>query len=310
MEQLISDLKKVNSFLKNDDDANRIMGINLLSSLEITPKEMIDCALANLSSSRMIEVEIIDDKDYNIHVDIGCVCYSGHSDIINHIYKIKNIKSFSYLCDNIIIPENFKTIKNLKKLSSQYTPKNKGKEEYLFDIISELKELEHLSLNQQGFDFIPDSIGALKKLKYLSIYGNDIKDLPQSILNLRKLKTLSVSECKFDTLPEEIFKLDSLEELYLSKLPTTKFPKEIIQLKNLKKLDIKRNNFSEIPKEILELKNLEHLDIITSNNITNVPEFIFEMDYLKKLRVSKQFSQEELNRLKEIFGERLDINSY
>lgn len=305
----ISDIIKIKSFLENQDRANQIIGINLLSSIGIIPEELIDCITYGMSKyKRTITIDIIENKDYEIHISMHQILAPQHIDALEHIYKIKNLVSFFLYCPQIIIPNSFKKIKNLRKISFGSIPNNVGKEEYIFSIISSLEKLEQLSLFNQGFNYIPSSIGKLVKLKKLYLSKNNLTTLPESITNLKELKSLGINDCNFEKLPPAIFNLTQLEDLDISNLPLKKFPSELLQFKKLKTLIIRKHNWEVLPEEILYLDKLKVLDI-SHSKFKQFPKIIFYMDNLKKLKIGMwQFSKEEEERIKNGFGKRLEIN--
>lgn len=211
----IEELKKVATFLSNDHKANRLIGANILHALAVIPKAVLDC-VQDVGYKNMLGINIIEDEDYEILFNLGCVCNEGHNTVVDHIYKIKKLHTFTAVCDSIKIPDSFKSLEDLKVFSLSVNT-NTGNEEAYFDILSSFEKLEHLNLDLNKLNYIPKSIEKLKELRYLNISRNHLTELPEELLGLKKLEELKLTGCDFKTFPFLIYQLNSLKKLTISK---------------------------------------------------------------------------------------------
>lgn len=123
------------------------------------------------------------------------------------------------------------------------------------------------------------------QLTGLSLSSINLESLPQSVCQLTDLKKLILSFNYIKSLPECFQKLENLEELDLSRNRLFPFPEVITKIKSLKKLKLDLNSYKIIPESIGYLINLEELSIHQFNNITPLPESLWNISSLKILKI-------------------------
>jgi len=228
------DIRKLKMLMESEQEQNHQIGSLSMVALGIIPQEIYNCMEA-YNDFKMARIHFIENDDFEITLDVSCPCNYKQIGVVNHIYKVQNLVGFSFFCDNIVMPASLFQIQNLRELSVSYNSHN-GKEEQLFQQLSQLKKLEKLVLYSCQLDFISPSIKNLKHLKSLRLDDNNLEALPASFAELENLEILNIGENKFKSFPKEIFALKKLKELELNKLELTQIPDEILQLKQLKKL--------------------------------------------------------------------------
>jgi internalin A len=119
------------------------------------------------------------------------------------------------------------------------------------DSISQLTQLQYISLNSNRLTKLPDSIGKLTNLEALYLYDNQLADLPDSIGNLTQLQILDLSNNQLTELPDSIGLLTNLEELYLDGNQLVALPESLQNLTALKSLYLHGNDGLGLPAEVL-----------------------------------------------------------
>ncbi|MBO7554665.1 MAG: hypothetical protein J6T41_01650 [Neisseriaceae bacterium] len=209
--------------------------------------------------------------------------------------------------------EKYGVLNNLKKLDLSHNVDNNLEKE-LEKIIPNLPNVQELYLteNQSKQTALPNNIHQLKKLQKLDLCCcKFLKELPENIVKLRELKILCLSACsQLSSLPNKIELLKNLKALYIDFTNIKALPREIGQLKNLEYLGIgisqislpttmfkleKLNKLSivldnEVSFQLLDelvksLPNIEVLDLSNSDFLTELPNCIFRLKFLKKLFV-------------------------
>lgn len=158
------------------------------------------------------------------------------------------------------------------------------------DIIAagkEPKAVEQLIIHREGLKTFPIEITQMLNLQELTLNANEITSLPSEIGNLKNLTKLSLKYNKLDSLPKEIGQLTNLEELYLNHNNLTTLPEEIKNLKKLKYLHIGKNDFTEIPEGISYLTNLIELDLCNSGNMLTIPASFKNLKNLEILYIDR-----------------------
>ncbi|MFC1543114.1 leucine-rich repeat domain-containing protein [Candidatus Neomarinimicrobiota bacterium] len=149
--------------------------------------------------------------------------------------------------------------------------------------ISNLVNLEHLSLYNNNIISIPPEIGTMINLLSLGLNNNLLMDIPPEIGDLANLNTLSLSGNQLTTLPTDIGTLSNLEYLYLEGNRLSSLPTELGNLTSLKGLDLIDNQLTSIPAGIFGLTNLEYLEL-RNNRITGaIPPEIGGLTNLRTL---------------------------
>ncbi|MCH8904880.1 MAG: leucine-rich repeat domain-containing protein [Bacteroidetes bacterium] len=122
-----------------------------------------------------------------------------------------------------------------------------------------LSQLE-LTINNEGLERLPRGVTELKNLEYLSIHTNNFSKFPEEIFQLKGLKTLYIGYNSIDSLPKEIGTLSNLEVLGVNNNQLTDLPDALLNLKKLRAIYIWGNNMDE---EIIErLKQKYRTEII------------------------------------------------
>ena len=141
-----------------------------------------------------------------------------------------------------------------------------------FPDISSLSQLQHLYLNQSGFNgnFPWKSLQNMIGLVTLSVGDNLFNrgPFPNEVVKLTKLNWLYMTTCSFEgTIPEEIGNLIELSNLELSNnYLSGEIPSQIVKLRNLWQLEIFNNTLTgKLPVGFGNLTKLEKFDASANN---------------------------------------------
>jgi len=175
----------------------------------------------------------------------------------------------------------------------------------IFDVLTRQGNIKELNLDSNKLKEIPSSIGSIKSLQKLSLKKNDLEDIPEEIFELKNLTELDLGINKLKKIPKGINKLEKLKVLKLNsnwknKINFQNLYSCIGSLKQLTELELWACESSEeIPEEISLCAKLKNLDI-SKNKIKTLPDKIFEMSHLKKLRLTDNNMPDEfIKELKE-----------
>jgi Leucine-rich repeat (LRR) protein len=128
--------------------------------------------------------------------------------------------------------------------------------------ICTLKKLKFLSLSYNQIDSIPDCIGRLKELIEIRCTNCQLTFISDSIGFLPKLKFLELNFNQLDTLPELLFHDTSLVILNIGNNQLTTISDSISKLQKLKQLILKGNPYLfELPSAMCDLAKLDYLNI-------------------------------------------------
>ncbi|GAB2260694.1 hypothetical protein Droror1_Dr00011549 [Drosera rotundifolia] len=152
-------------------------------------------------------------------------------------------------------------------------------------LLSSLKSLRVLELNEARIRSMPRSIGKLVHLRYLCLSDCSIETLPDSIGNLLNLQTLKLAESKLKVLPSAIEGLTSLRHLDLSRsCDLMRMAADISKLTNLRHLDLSYcYELTHVAADISKLTNLRHLDLSYCHELTHVASNISSLTNLELL---------------------------
>jgi Leucine-rich repeat (LRR) protein len=158
-------------------------------------------------------------------------------------------------------------------------------ERMIFRSLEEVKEFDpeqirNLYLENKGYSKIPDSVFLFVNLEKLSLKGNQIRFVPDEIGQLKNLNWLELKDNQIDSISAEISQLQKLERLNLYHNELKQLPLGMKTMDSLKVLNISRNPISE---EALK--------------------FVFSLDQLKELNLSKL----RLQKLPEEIGNLVDL---
>ncbi|XP_074267810.1 plant intracellular Ras-group-related LRR protein 8 [Silene latifolia] len=118
--------------------------------------------------------------------------------------------------------------------------------------LSQLNNLQYLSLNHNLLTYLPPSIGALTSLHHLHVAGNLLQSLPLQISNLTRLQILNVSSNRLSTIPPCIGDCGSLTEVDVSSNLLVMLPETLGSLHNLKSLRLSNNGLKSLPSSIFK----------------------------------------------------------
>ncbi|EAQ43240.1 leucine-rich repeat domain-containing protein [Polaribacter sp. MED152] len=116
---------------------------------------------------------------------------------------------------------------------------------------------------------LPEDMSDLVDLEELTLYNNKLTKLPANIGNLNKLTELRLENNRLTNLPESIGNIISLQQLTLDNNNLKSLPTTIGALSNLKILQLTGNELTSLPNEIGDLSNLENLSIGQQSKVEN-----------------------------------------
>lgn len=230
------------------------------------------------------------------------------SSLIQEDYDYSHCPTAWSLEDALAAPDSFCTV-------SLY-----GKEKKLTSVPADLEQISHLrslDLSNNKINKIPDFLSELTKL---SLYGNQLTACPSGLENLTQLTNLDLGRNQIKSLDPAIFKLTDLEKLNLSGNQLTDLPDELFDLISLNEFRFSENPLEEFPVQISKLVNLESLNLSSmevgdetmpssmanlkclksiylgpiyvnsfsgeGNELTKIPDWMFELDSLQSLDLS------------------------
>jgi Leucine-rich repeat (LRR) protein len=167
--------------------------------------------------------------------------------------------------------------------------------------ITDLVNLETLSLVCKGLAFLPANLHELKNLKTLEITFHDAIIIPKVLAEMScdiKLHLHSNQDKLPDNLLDNLADITCLTELSIKDERLAILPDNIGQLKNLKALSITSCYLKEIPQTIGALSHLTHLTL-NCEALERLPESIGQLSQLEEFTVSshkiQQFSDSLAN---------------
>jgi len=174
--------------------------------------------------------------------------------------------SFEENCTIEVIPDEIKSLKNLKELHFGFAQLTT-----LPDAILELKDLKVLSLPRNLFTEVPEQVMKMTQLETLSVAGNLLESFPEDMSAFTELKVLDISGNDLDSIPASVFQLEKLEKLYSNFNLLTEIPGDIKKVKGLKELQLMYNDISTIPDELMALPRIDQINLLC-NPISTLPE--------------------------------------
>lgn len=144
---------------------------------------------------------------------------------------------------------------------------------------------------------VPEFLKQCKNLGYLNLNGNRIGDL-SGIEKLTRLRALNIGDNPITSIAA-ISQLHDLEHFMLDWIDLdTVNQSGLEQLKKLRILSVEHCSLQKLPVWITSQKNLEELSLI-GNNLTEIPNSLYQMKRLKKLWLSKNpIPQEQIEDLR------------
>lgn len=206
-----------------------------------------------------------------------------------------------------VIPQDISKLINLRNLNIGGNPELDLKT--TFKLLSTIKSLESLSIEDNKLKNIPAEISMLGNLKHLNASGNKLKKLPNEICSLTNLEILDLYDNHIKKLPDNIHYMENLKSMncnmnYIRQLPDS------ISKSNLRTLQLGANrrikieqvfnmlcfplaldtlvlyscNIDVIPTIINQQRNLKYLDI-DDNPFSIFPLELGELTNLKTLKL-------------------------
>ena len=204
--------------------------------------------------------------------------------------KISSLADLESLnLSNNTISQNFGSLSSLSKLSELNLSGNQ-----LTKIPSEIgliASLRTLDVSNNRFSVNYSSVlSNLKNLEWLSLQRNEIASFPAELSQLKDLVHLNISDNKISGGFESLLILKNLQQIYLDKnLISGDFPGVLLQLEKLQMLSLTGNKISgEIPENIPPLTFLEN-NRFTKHDIKN---FILREKKLADFTYSPQLYDE------------------
>ncbi|MCP5498232.1 MAG: leucine-rich repeat domain-containing protein, partial [Leptospiraceae bacterium] len=176
--------------------------------------------------------------------------------IPNYIGKLKKLSVLNLEGNNVRSISN--AIGNLTDLTELDISNNQVSS--LPNSMRKLKNLKKLILSSNSIQDI-SSLSDLGNLEELSLWENQIKEIPEGITSLKSLQDLNLSENRIEKIPDSIGNLQNLSYLNLSENQLTSIPTTIGELTNLINLSLSKNNILFLPESILKLENLESIGL-------------------------------------------------
>lgn len=177
-----------------------------------------------------------------------------------------------------------------KEIPKHHTPQSKyGSTVTFANLDIALKNPEaYLGANfyNSALTEVPKEIFLFPNLIEIDLSQNSISVLPDKFKDLKNLKELHLADNKITTVGPEITSCLNLEVLQLRNNPLEAVSKEIGQMKNLKELWIE--NISKnciLPQEIWNLNSLQKLRLMTAN-LTFIPQQISNYTVLEEICLS------------------------
>jgi Leucine-rich repeat (LRR) protein len=152
--------------------------------------------------------------------------------------------------------------------------------------ISELTNLQNLSLGNNLLTAIPDFVARLAKLQILDLQGNQLTEIPGSVKELADLRYLWLRFNRIHTISDFAGPLSKLRAVDLSDNVISEIPDSIGQASQLSNLQLMDNGIRSIPDSIGQLTNLRDLNL-NGNRITVVPDCVAKLTCLRYLNLGR-----------------------
>ena len=130
------------------------------------------------------------------------------------------------------------------------------------DTIGYLTKLVEFRASKNKLSYIPTSFGCLKQLNLLDISDNCLEKIPTELGLLKKLQVLELSRNQFKVIPEEIIRLVALKSLGVTDCPLFTYPypeidRVLFSLKELSARVVVRHQIP-LPQSLNYLRNFIH----------------------------------------------------
>ncbi|KAI4345857.1 hypothetical protein L6164_012946 [Bauhinia variegata] len=158
------------------------------------------------------------------------------------------------------------------------------------DLVSRLKLLRVLELQDMPIDVLPDSLGKLFLMRYLGLRRTKLVELPISLGKLKDLQTLDVRDTMVRSLPENLEHLTELRHLLLALSFDDKVVNLPVVIADFKQLQTLAGvELTEcIAKSLLELPQLQKLSVgkVKSDMLELLAKSINQMVHLQSLSIN------------------------
>jgi Leucine-rich repeat (LRR) protein len=137
-------------------------------------------------------------------------------------------------------------------------------------LISLMKNLQFLSINNAGLDTLPDEIFKLPEIRTLNLTGNNFRHIPYGVRNFKRLEYFVMYDNKIKLVPEWIRELELLEEIILPRNEIDSISPSIGLLPALNYLSLGANKLKYMPGSIGKLLSLQTLSL-SENELVQLP---------------------------------------
>lgn len=163
---------------------------------------------------------------------------------------------------------------NLEELSLDY-------QDYIFnfEVLRQLKNLKHLTINFYDAHRLPDALEALDCVISLRLRNKQGR-MPTNFSNIGNVVDLVITDDKLTTLPTSFSELTSLKEVHLYCKNLTRLPTSLDSLANLRDLNITSDSLNELPESVGKLNHLNYLQL-NCQNLNTLPKSIVNIDKLE-----------------------------
>ena len=145
------------------------------------------------------------------------------------------------------------------------------------------ENLTCLSLSNLDVKDLPGTIDEFSMLRGISMSRTGINQLPEGIKNNQYLDTILMTECDLNTIPVNMGLIPQLKILKIEKNSIHNILESLPE--SLAELYLSSNKLTQIPEFITRLKNLKILDL-SNNLIEEISPKIAELKNLELLRLS------------------------
>lgn len=228
------------------------------------------------SQYKFLNRYILDDDKLNCHTlkdKIGFI-QASHSlhieeDITPHLSKLAKLHKLNSIfykpSHSTPFPDIFLDFKNLESLWISNCQLNKIPEK-----IRTLKKLKTLSIRNTPIDNI-SIITGLKAIEFLYLENNKIKSIPSTISNMPNLKVLDIGKNQISDVPKEFIYLDKLYMLELDHNNLSFLPAVLYEMENLSHINLIGNNIPIKEVHVLRKKYPKHRVVINNKNYVKLP---------------------------------------
>lgn len=204
--------------------------------------------------------------------------------------QLKNLQSLELFALPIkTLPEVLMELPNLKILSVNTGDVSLDFDQVV-DVLKACEKLRALKLVTPNLK-LSEKISALQQLKKLDLSGNGLENIPDAVYQLHNLIELDLGMNQLRSIPKGIGQLSKLKVLKLNsnwryKVQLNNLMDELHQLTHLKTLHLwSCQSLKQLPENICTCTALQALDV-DNNLLKDVPESLYHMHWLKKLRLS------------------------